>query len=151
MTKSVDMSPFDFLLGDWHLNYEVPKSDYSPEAMRGDGKGCFEPILDGHFIRFEYVCSLLSGDGSAVGIFGWDAGAGCYRYWWFESSGAHETALCHFPDPDTLFMDWEGTDLIQTFYRDDADHVTLKMEQRGHENASSPVLRVFFERMPNPL
>lgn len=48
-------------------------------------------------------------------------------------------------------MDREGTDRIQTFHRDDADHVMLRMEQRGHENASSLVLQVLFTRMVNTL
>lgn len=38
------MEKFDFLLGDWNLEYKIPKSRHS-EAMTGNGNGTFKRAL----------------------------------------------------------------------------------------------------------
>ena len=117
----------DFLIGDWNLEYKVPKSRFS-EAATGMGTGTFSWALHDKYVYFDYSCSLTTGDGEAHGVFAWDQKAKVYRYWWFEDSGSFSEAAGDFVDNETLFLKWHDTSLIQTFKRVDGDRIILKME-----------------------
>jgi hypothetical protein len=85
------MKKFDFLIGEWVLEYRVPTSAFS-EAATGTGIGTFRRALNDKFVYLDYSCYLSTGEGEAHGIFAWDAKMEVYRYWWFESSGSVLTA-----------------------------------------------------------
>ncbi|MBU4203201.1 MAG: DUF1579 domain-containing protein [Acidobacteria bacterium] len=85
------MEKFEFLLGDWNLEYRIPKSPLS-EAATGSGSGIFRRALDGRFVYFDYVSLVNEERGSAHGVFGWDGKSEIHRYWWFENSGSFLTA-----------------------------------------------------------
>ena len=118
------MKKFEFLLGNWNLEYRIPKSTFS-EAGSDSGTGSFKRGLDDKYVFFDY--STKSG-GEAHGIFAWDDRAKVYRYWWFENSGAFLTATCNFVDDETLAMNWHDTMLIQTFVKESPDRVVFKMQ-----------------------
>ncbi len=70
------MEKFDFLLGNWNLEYKVPKSEFS-EAATGTGTGTFKRALDDKYGYFDYSGSLTprekaGKEGGAHGIFAWD-------------------------------------------------------------------------------
>ena len=140
------MDKFDFLLGEWKLEYQVPKSRFS-EAMIGSGVGTFKRALDDKYVFFDYRASVGGGpEGGAHGVFVWDEKAGFYRYWWFESSGVFMTATCNFVNDDTLFMNWHNSLLIQTFKKSGPDKVILSMEEPDAQGKHVPVLVVVFTR-----
>ena len=139
------MEQFEFLLGDWNLEYKVPKSSFS-EATTGTGTGTFKRALGDKYVFFDYSCSLTIGEGQAHGVFAWDSDKEIYRYWWFESSGSYEQATCNFIDNDTLFMDWIDTAFSQTFTRAGKDKVILRMEMSGDDGEDELVMEVIFTR-----
>lgn len=139
------MEKFDFLLGDWQLAYHVPKSALS-QAATGQGSGTFKRALDDRYVMFDYRAKLSGDEGSAHGIFGWDAHVKVYRYWWFESSGAFMTATCSFIDNDTLFLNWHNSVLKQTFKKVGPDKIILRMEHPVSEDKYELVLEVTFTR-----
>jgi hypothetical protein len=139
------MEKFEFLLGDWNLEYRVPKSTLS-EAATGTGSGTFKRALKDKYVIFDYSCSLTIGDGQAHGIFAWDDKAKIYRYWWFEDSGSFQHAKCNFIDNDTLFMDWQDIPLTQTFTKAGPNKVILRMEQSLSEEKSELVMEVILTR-----
>ncbi|MDH4223048.1 MAG: DUF1579 family protein, partial [candidate division Zixibacteria bacterium] len=108
------MEKFDFLLGDWSLEYRVPKSAFS-EAATGTGNGTFKRALDDKYVYFDYTSSVNGQEAKAHAIFARDEKTKIYRFWWFESSGNFLTATCNFVNEKTLFMNWHDTLLIQTF------------------------------------
>ena len=121
------MEKFDFLLGNWNLEYRVPKSRFS-EAATGSGTGTFKRALDEKYVYFDYSASLTTGKGAAHGIFAWDEKAKVYRYWWFESSGNFLEATCNFVNDAILFLNWHDTVILQTFTKIDTNKVKLRME-----------------------
>lgn len=135
----------DFLLGDWNLEYKVPKSRFS-EAATGVGTGTFKRVLNDKYVYFDYTCSLTTGDGEAHGIFAWDQKTKVYRYWWFEDSGSFSEAAGDFVDDETLFLKWHDASLIQTFKRTDGDKIILKMEDKAASGKYGLVLEVVFTR-----
>ena len=139
------MKKLEFLLGDWNLEYRVPKSTLS-EAATGTGSGTFKRALKDKYVIFDYSCSLTAGEGQAHGIFAWDDKAKIYRYWWFEDSGSFQQAVCNFIDNNTLFMNWQDTLLTQTFTKTSPDKVVLRMNQSLGENKSELVLEVILTR-----
>lgn len=139
------MQKLDFLLGDWNLEYRVPKSAFS-EAATGAGTGTFKRALDDRYVCFDYSTSLTTGQTGAHGIFGWDEKAKIYRYWWFESSGNFSTATCNFVNDETLFLSWHDTLLIQTFTKEGPNKVILRMEHPDSEGKYELVLEVIFTR-----
>lgn len=139
------MEKFEFLLGDWNLEYRVPKSSFS-EAGTGTGEGTFKRALNDKYVILDYLCSVTTGDGQAHGIFAWDDKAKFYRYWWFEDSGSFEQAICNFVDEDSLFMDWQNTLLTQTFTKAGQDKVILRMKQSLGEDKSELILEVILTR-----
>ncbi|MBN2103117.1 DUF1579 family protein [bacterium] len=139
------MKKFDFLLGSWILEYRVPESSYS-EAMTGTGRGVFKHTLENQYVMFDYECEVGGQKGQAHGIFGWDQKRQIYRYWWFESSGAFDTASCQFLNNDTLYMNWHGSVLRQTFRKTGDDEVMLHMEQPNADGCYDLILEVLFRR-----
>jgi hypothetical protein len=139
------MEKFDFLLGNWNLEYRVPKSAFS-EAATGTGTGTFKRALDDTYVYFDYSCSLTTGEGAAHAIFAWDEKAKVYRYWWFENSGNFLTATCNFVNNETLFLNWHDTLLIQTFTKAAPNKVILRMENPDSEGKYELILEVIFTR-----
>jgi hypothetical protein len=136
------MDKFEFLLGDWDLEYKIPKSAFS-EAGKDMGTGTFKRALNGKYVYFDY--STKTG-GEAHAIFVWDEKAKMYRYWWFENSGSFLTATCNFVNDETLFLNWHDTLLIQTFTKDGPNRVILKMEHPIAQDKYGLILEVIFTR-----
>ena len=132
-----------FLLGNWNLEYRIPKSKFS-EARSDSGTGSFRNALNRRYVFFDY--STKSG-GEAHGIFTWDDKIKFYRFWWFENSGSFMTATCDFVNDDTLNMNWHDSILVQTFTKDNPDQVTLKMKYPGMKGDYEIVLEVIFTRI----
>ncbi len=140
------MKKFDFLLGDWNLEYRIPKSAFSA-AMTGVGRGTFKPALSDKYVYFDYSATFSTGDtAQAHAIFAWDEKAKIYRYWWFEDSGAFMAAACNFINKETLFMNWHDTLLIQTFTKQDSNQVILNMNNPDSEGNYESVLEVILRR-----
>lgn len=138
------MEKFEFLLGDWNLEYKIPKSSFS-EPATGTSKGTFKRALRDKYVFFDYEGSKTD-EGGAHGIFRWDDKAKVYRYWWFEDSGNFAQATCNFTDNNTLFMSWHDTLLTQTFTKISPDKVILRMNQSLGEDKSELVLEVIFTK-----
>jgi hypothetical protein len=148
-TRSKKKEPIErlgFFIGDWNLEYKVPKSRFSDVAATGTGTGTFSWALNDKYVYFDYLCSLTTGDGEAHGIFAWDQKAKVYRYWWFEDSGSFSEAAGDFVDNGTLFLKWHDTSLIQTFKRVDGDRIILKMEDKAPRGKYELILEVVFTR-----
>lgn len=139
------MEKFDFLLGNWNLEYRVPKSQFS-ETATGSGTGTFKRAQDEKYVYFDYSASLTTGKGGAHGIFAWDEKAKVYRYWWFESSGNFLEATCSFVNDATLFLNWHDTVIIQTFTKIDINKVILRMEHPVAQGKYELILEVVFTR-----
>lgn len=139
------MEKFDFLLGDWDLEYRVPKSSMSPAAT-GMGSGTFKRFLNDRYVLFDYSCSLTTGQGQAHAIFAWDEKTKLYRFWWFEDSGNFAQATCNFTSDKILCLNWHDSLLVQSFRGVDPDKIILKMEQPAPEGGYELVLEVIFTR-----
>jgi hypothetical protein len=140
------MKKFDFLLGDWTLEYRIPKSAFS-EAMTGAGTGTFKRTLNDKYVCFDYSATFSTGDkAQAHAIFAWDDRKKIYRYWWFEDSGAFMTATCNFINDETLFLNWHDTLLIQTFTKQGPNKVILRMENPNSEGKYELILEIIFTR-----
>ena len=140
------MEKFDFLLGNWKLEYRVPKSAFS-EAATGTGIGTIKRALRDKYVYFDYSASLSNRTtGEAHAIFAWDSKLGIYRYWWFEDSGNFLTATCHFINDETLFLNWHDTLLIQTFTKDSPNKVVLRMEYPAARGKYELILEVILTR-----
>jgi hypothetical protein len=142
------MDKFDFLIGDWNLEYRVPKSTFS-EAATGSGKGIFKRALDDKYVFLDYSCTTSLApeqEGKAHAIFAWDEKTKIYRYWWFESSGNFLQATCNFINDKTLFLNWHDTLLIQTFTKIDPNKVILSMKQPTSEGKYELILEVILTR-----
>jgi len=147
-TRSKQKEPIEllgFFIGDWNLEYKVPKSRFS-EAATGTGTGTFRRALNSKYVYFDYSCSLTTGCAEAHGIFAWDQKAKLYRLWWFEDSGSFSEASGDFVDNETLFLKWHDTSLIQTFKRVDSDKIILKMEDKAPRGNYEVILEVVFTR-----
>ena len=140
------MGKFDFLLGDWDLEYRVPKSSLG-EADKGNGEGTIQKILGGSFVQIDYRASLRrTGSGSARGVFAWDRAAKIYRYWWFEESGNFLAASCDFVADGVLRLNWHDTLLVQTFEKLSRDRVRLRMERPAAGGGHEVIMEVLFTR-----
>ena len=60
-TNEKAMEKFEFLLGDWDMEYRIPKSSVS-EADTGTGSGTFKRFLDDKYVTFDYSCFLQQRD-----------------------------------------------------------------------------------------
>lgn len=107
------------------------------------GKGVFHKALSDKYVIFEY--STLSGS-EAKSIFTFNKKADIYRYWWFENSGNFLSATCNFISDDCLAMNWHDSLLVQTFMRESADRIVLKMKYPATKGDHKPVLEVIFRR-----
>ena len=136
------MKKFEFLIGEWDLEYRIPKSSYSEEAT-GSGTGKFKRFLKDQYVIFDYTASFSTGDKTAAhGIFTYDEKVKMYRYWWFEDSGNFMTATCNFLNDTTLFMSWHNSNLIQTFKKTNENIVELRMENPVSESKFELILHV---------
>ena len=146
MTKQENpMEKFEFLLGDWDMEYNIPKSSMS-EAYTGTASGTFKRFMDDKYVTFDYSDSPAEGQGQAHGIFAWDQKAKLYRYWWFENSGNFDQATCSFLDDGALLMNWHGSLFVQSFRAVDPDKVILRMEHPTSEGEYELVMEVTFTR-----
>jgi hypothetical protein len=136
--NSAPMSKFDFLIGEWNLEYRIPKSAFA-EAGTDSGTGTFTSALNDKYVIFDY--STKSGS-AAKGIFAWDEKAKIYRYWWYENSGSFLSATCNFIGDDTLAMTWLETLLMQTFTKESEERVVLKMQYPNEKGGYEPVMEV---------
>lgn len=136
------MEKFEFLLGDWNLDYKIPKSIFSEERT-DSGSGSVKRALNGNYVFFDY--STKSGS-EAHGIFARDEKVKIYRYWWFENTGNFLTATCNFINDDTLFLNWHDTLLIQTFLKEEPDRIILKMEYPNADGNYELIMKVIFTR-----
>jgi hypothetical protein len=136
------MNKLDFLLGNWNLEYRIPKSAFS-EAKSDSGVGSFTKALNDKYIVFDY--STKSGI-EAKGIFAWDGKLKMYRYWWFENSGSFLTATCNFLNDKVLAMNWHDTLLVQTFTKDGPDRIILNMQYPSAQDGYEKILEVIFTR-----
>jgi hypothetical protein len=139
------MEKFEFLLGDWNLEYRIPKSAFS-KAGTATGTGAFKRALNDQYVCFDYEASQAGQQTQAHAIFAWDEKSKAYRYWWFESSGSFLTATCNFVNDETLFLNWHDTLLIQTFTKDGPNKVVLRMEYPNTHGKYELVLEVIFTR-----
>jgi len=139
------MEKFDFLLGNWNLEYKVPKSAFS-KAGTGAGTGTIKRALDDKYVYFDYSASLTTEKGEAHAIFAWDEKVKVYKFWWFESSGNFMEATCNFVNDETLFLNWHDTLLIQTFRKAGPNEVILRMEHPTSEGKYELILEVIFTR-----
>jgi len=136
------MDKFEFLIGNWNLEYRIPKSFLS-EARSDSGHGSFKRALDGKYVFFDY--STKSG-GAAHGIFARDEKSNLYRYWWFENSGSNLAATCNFLDDGILAMQWHDSLLVQTFEKTGPNEVLLRMQSPVSQGGYELVLEVVFRR-----
>jgi hypothetical protein len=137
------MDKFEFLLGDWDMEYNIPKSSMS-ESYTGTASGTFKRFMDDKYVTFDYSGS--SAEGQAHGIFVWDQKTNLYRYWWFESSGNFDEATCNFLSDKALFMNWHGSLFVQSFRVVDPDKVILRMEHPTSEGEYELAMEVTFTR-----
>jgi hypothetical protein len=139
------ISKLDFLLGEWKLEYRIPKSIFSEED-RGTGVGKFRKILNDKYVSFDYCAELTSIKSSAHAIFAWDEKSKLYRYWWFESSGNFLTASCNFANDYTLSLSWHDSLLFQTFQIENTDKIILHMKIPVSSDKFEIILEVIFIR-----
>ena len=139
------MKKFEFLIGEWNLEYRVPESSFSQKAS-GTGVGMIKRALNDKYVYFDYSATLTVGSGAAHAIFAWDEKFRTYRYWWFEDSGSFLTATCNFIGDDILFLNWHETLLIQSFTKVNRDKIVLRMEQPVAQNKFELILEVIFTR-----
>jgi hypothetical protein len=139
------MDRFDFLIGEWNLVYNIPKSTFG-EASKGTGTGKFKKALDDKYVYFDYESRINDQEGQAHGIFAWDDKSKIYRFWWFESSGSFSQANCDFISNDILFLNWHDSLLTQTFSKINPNHVTLRMERPISNGKYELILEVIFKK-----
>ena len=139
------MEKFDFLLGNWDMEYNIPKSEFS-DATSGTGTGTFKRALDDKYVYFDYSSLTDNKKGQAHAIFAWDEKAKIIRYWWFESSGNFSTATCKFINEEILFLNWHDTLLIQTFKKINSNEMILRMENPDTDGNYQLILEVIFTR-----
>jgi hypothetical protein len=136
------MNKFEFLLGNWQLDYHIPKSTFS-EAKTDKGTGSFRKALGEKYVIFEYRTESGS---EAMGIFAWDQRINAYTYWWYENSGSYLQATCNFLDDKTLAMNWHDTLLVQTFVSESLERVKLTMSNPTVEGGYKALMEVILTR-----
>jgi hypothetical protein len=143
--QEASMEKFEFLLGDWDMEYRIPKSSMS-KADTGTGSGTFRRFLGDKYVTFDYSCFLTTGQGQAHAIFAWDEKAKLYRFWWFENSGNFDQATCNFLSDKALFLNWHNSLYVQSFRAVGPDKVILRMEHPTLEREYELVMEVIFTR-----
>ena len=147
-TQTNMMEQFEFLLGNWNLEYKIPKSPFS-EADSGSGTGTIKRALDDKYVFVDYEGTIASAPeyaGKAHGVFAWDEKANHYKYWWFENSGSFSEATCKFINDEILFMNWPDSLLIQSFTKKGPDKMVLRMEYPVAQNKFELMMEVIFTR-----
>ena len=139
------MEKFNFLLGNWDMESNIPKSVFS-EAATGTGNGTFKRALDDKYVYFDYSSLNINQKVQAHAIFALDEKAEIIRFWWIESSGNFQTATCKFISKDILYLNWHDTLLRQTFKKIDSDKVVLRMENPDSNGDYELILEVIFTR-----
>ena len=139
------MDKFDFLIGEWNLEYRVPASSISPAAT-GEGSGKFYKALSNTYVYFDYAARLTLGSAAAHAVFAWDDRIKMYRYWWFEDSGAFMSATCDFPEEKLLVLNWHDSLLNQSFSQLPEGHIRLLMEKVAGPGKQELLLEVFLRR-----
>ena len=139
------MEKFEFLIGDWDLEYRIPNSSIS-EKKTGKGSGTFKRALKDKYVIFDYESHVGDEKSGAHGIFAWDEKAKIYRYWRFENSGIFLKATCKFINEDTLFMNWHHAVFIQTFKKFNRDKVILQMKNPDSNGDYELILEVILSR-----
>jgi hypothetical protein len=143
MAKKLDMmKKFDFLLGNWDMESNIPKSAFS-KAATGTGEGTFKRALDDKYVYFDYSNGE---EGAAHVIITWDEKSKVYRFWWFESSGNFSNAVCNFVNKKTLFLNWQDSLMIQTFRKTARNKVILRMEHPDSEGRYELVMEIIFTK-----
>lgn len=146
MREELDpVDKFNFLLGTWQLEYNVPKSLFS-DADNGKGYGEFKRILNSRYVSFDYSAKLSKGEAAAHAVFAWDEKNKIYKYWWFEDSGAFMTATCNFVDENTLCLNWHNSLLVQSFNITENGKVILRMKYPLNTNDYDLILEVVFTK-----
>ncbi len=140
------MDKFEFLIGNWNLEYRVPESKFSQKAT-GTGSGQIRRILNDKYVAFDYVSDINGKKGEAHAVFAWDAKAEVYRFWWFENSGNFSMATCGFSNKDTLCLNWHDSLLHQTFRKIGDDKVLLRMDAPNAEGDCDLILEVLLTRV----
>jgi hypothetical protein len=136
------MKPFEFLIGNWNLDYIIPQSSFHAAATE-KGAGTFSRTLNDRYVVFDY--STESG-GAAHGIFSWDDKIQLYRYWWFENSGTFLAATCKFINENTLYMQWHDSLFVQTFTKINERTVRLRMELPDVQGKYELIMEVMLRR-----
>ncbi|MBU1680863.1 MAG: hypothetical protein KJ799_09355 [Bacteroidetes bacterium] len=140
------MDKFNFLLGVWKIEYQVPKSQFS-EYDSGGGEGEFKRILKNKYVTFDYYAKLSKIEDAAHAIFAWDEKSKIYRYWWFEDSGEFMKATCNFINENTLCFNWHNSLLVQTFQPIENGKIVLQMRYPSNKNDYEVILEVVFTKM----
>ena len=142
------MEKFGFLLGTWHMECRVPKSEFSEEGT-GSGTGTFKRTLDDKYVCFDYSSFFSSAPEQtteAHSIYASDEKANVYKVWWFESSGNFTNGTCNFINSKTLFINWHDSLFIQTFRKTSQNEMVLKMEHPDSEGKYEVVMEVIFTK-----
>ncbi len=137
------MRALNFLIGEWELDYTVIQSG-SPTSMIC-GTGSMKYLFEETYIIFDYQSRRkATGEvsGNTHAIFAWDQKANLYRLYWFESSGSFLQAAGTLKDPNTLSLEWLGTNCTQIFKKVSDDAIFLEM----HIPDKDVVMRVDFAR-----
>ncbi|MDX1700365.1 MAG: hypothetical protein R3250_07085 [Melioribacteraceae bacterium] len=145
MKESNPMDKFNFLLGRWKMESNIPKSKFS-DAYSGNGTGEFKRILNNKYVTFDYSFDYSKGKGSAHALFVWDNKSNIYRYWWFENSGEHNEATCDFIDENTLCLNWHNSLFVQSFKKINSNNILLEMRYPADKNDYVTVLTVIFRK-----
>ena len=140
------MDKFNFLLGRWKMESNIPKSKFS-DAYTGTGEGEFKQILNNKYVTFDYSVDYSKSEGSAHAVFVWDNKSKIYRYWWFEDSGEFNNATCDFIDDNTLCLNWHNSIFVQTFSNTNKGNILLEMRYPLNKTEYEIVLEVVFTKL----
>lgn len=147
MSKELDpMDKFGFLLGQWQMKSEIPKSQFS-DYDTGEGRGEFKRILNQRYVTFDYMTNYSNSQGAAHAIFVWDNKNKNYKYWWYEDSGEFSQATCDFIDENTLCLNWHNSLFVQTFQLMENGKIKLEMRYPKDKDDYEVVLKVLFTKV----
>lgn len=106
-----ELDRLEQFVGSWTGEGEM-KGPGMPEAMKSTSNGEFKWALDKNYV-IENMTMKMGDDMemSAIGIWTWDAKAGKYRSWWFDSFGTSGAGTSTYNEATkTWSMNAEGTD-----------------------------------------
>ncbi len=146
MNKENPMEKFNFLIGRWNLEYDIPKSQFS-EADTGKGNGEFKFILNNKYVTFDYEAKLTKTKTAAHAVFVWDKRTNNYKYWWYEDSGEFMEATCNFLNENTLCFNWHNSLLVQTFQKKSDGKIKLEMRYPKNKDDYEIILNVILTKV----